>query len=359
MRAFFENRIIGQPEAVEAVKQGRPTVVWLPPPQIDIPEANARRESAMKPYAVLGTGMAGLGAGYVFEQTRVPFACYDKNPFLGGHTRSFRYDSGFVFDEGGHISFTKHNHVRDVLAQKAVDIAAIIVEPIQGEGGYIIPPKNFFPRLRELCNRHGILLILDEVQSGVGRTGKWWAIEHWGVEPDIFASAKGIASGVPLGLMVARHSLIKQWQQGAHGNTYGGNPIACAAALATLDLIENGYMDNAAKMGEYILDALHEMQVRHPSMGDVRGKGLMIGVEFVKDRSSKEPASELTERVVNLAFERGLLMLSCGASVTKSNWSRIVSKPTGTSSEIPIAPRKSTSPSADTSASSLRPARTR
>lgn len=196
------------------------------------------------------------------------------------------------------------------------EVAGILVESIQGEGGYIVPPQGFYPALRALCDRHGILLIVDEVQSGMGRTGKWWAIEHFGVEPDILTAAKGIASGMPLGACVARKSVM-DWERGAHGNTYGGNPIACAASLATIDLIEKEYLQNAATVGEYTLDALHELQARHPSIGDVRGKGLMIGVEFVQDRGTKEPAKRLTERVVDLAFERGLLLLSCGKSIIR------------------------------------------
>jgi 4-aminobutyrate aminotransferase len=196
------------------------------------------------------------------------------------------------------------------------EVAGVLVETIQGEGGYIVPPDGFYPALRKLCDKHGILLIVDEVQSGMGRTGKWWAIEHFGVEPDIFTTAKGIASGMPLGACVARRSVM-DWQKGSHGNTYGGNPIACAAALATIDLLQNEYMENAAKTGKYILDCLEEIMHRHPSMGDVRGKGLMIGVEFVKNRKTKEPAAELAERLVGLAFERGLLLLSCAKSVIR------------------------------------------
>jgi 4-aminobutyrate aminotransferase len=196
------------------------------------------------------------------------------------------------------------------------EVAGILVETIQGEGGYIIPPPGFFPALRELCDKHNILLIADEVQSGMGRTGKWWAIEHFDVEPDIITAAKGIASGMPLGACIARDSVM-DWPRGAHGNTFGGNPIACAAALATIDLIENEYLENAANVGEYTLDALHEIMARHPSIGDVRGIGLMIGVEFVKDRKSKVPAEELCGKVVDLAFERGLILLSCGKSVMR------------------------------------------
>jgi 4-aminobutyrate aminotransferase len=196
------------------------------------------------------------------------------------------------------------------------EVAGVMVETIQGEGGYVVPPDGFYPALRELCDKYGILMILDEVQSGMGRTGKWWAIEHYGVEPDIITTAKGIASGMPLGACVARKSVM-DWGKGTHGNTYGGNPISCAASLATIDLIENEYLKNAATMGQYVLDSLEEIMHRHPSIGDVRGKGLMIGVEFVKDRETKEPAKELTERVVQLAFEHGLLMLSCSKSVIR------------------------------------------
>jgi len=206
------------------------------------------------------------------------------------------------------------------------EVAAILVETIQGEGGYIIPPPGFYPALRELCDEHEILLIIDEVQSGLGRTGKWWAIEHFEVEPDIVTAAKGIASGMPLGACIARASVM-DWERGAHGNTFGGNPISCAAALATLDLIENHYMENAAEVGQYALDALHEIMVRHPTIGDVRGLGLMIGVEFVKDRKSKAPAEELRERIVELAFERGLILLGCGKSVIRIAPPLSVSKP--------------------------------
>jgi len=196
------------------------------------------------------------------------------------------------------------------------EVAGILVESIQGEGGYIVPPPGFFPALRALCDKHNILLIADEVQSGMGRTGKWWAIEHFDVEPDIITVAKGIASGMPLGACIARDSVM-DWPRGAHGNTFGGNPLSCAAALATIDLIENEYLENAANVGQYTLDALHEIMARHPSIGDVRGIGLMIGVEFVKDRRNKIPAEELCNKIVDLAFERGLILLSCGKSVMR------------------------------------------
>jgi 4-aminobutyrate aminotransferase len=196
------------------------------------------------------------------------------------------------------------------------EVAGILVESIQGEGGYIVPPMGFFPALRDLCDKYNILLIADEVQSGMGRTGKWWAIEHFDVEPDIITIAKGIASGMPLGACVARKSVMT-WPRGSHGNTFGGNPISCAAALATIDLIENGYLDNATTVGQYTLDALQEIMVRHPRIGDVRGIGLMIGVEFIKDKKTKTPDSDFRDCVVELAFERGLVLLGCGKSVIR------------------------------------------
>lgn len=196
------------------------------------------------------------------------------------------------------------------------DVAGILLEPIQGEGGYIVPAEGFFPALRDLCDRYDIMLIADEVQSGMGRTGKWWAIEHFGVEPDIITSAKGIASGMPLGAMIARKSIM-DWPKGAHGNTYGGNPVACAASLATISLLEDGYMQNAVDMGEYIMDALAEIRMMHPSIGDLRGRGLMIGVDFVKDPQSREPNSDLRSRIERLCFEYGLLVLGCGKSAIR------------------------------------------
>lgn len=198
----------------------------------------------------------------------------------------------------------------------ADEVAGILVESIQGEGGYIIPPAGFFPALRDLCDKYNILLIADEVQSGMGRTGKWWAIEHFDVEPDIVTAAKGIASGMPLGACIARKSVMT-WPRGSHGNTFGGNPLSCAAALATIDLLENEYIENAAKIGEYTLDALHEIMARHPHIGDVRGIGLMIGVEFVKDRKTKAPDDSVRDRAIELAFERGLVLLGCGKSVIR------------------------------------------
>jgi len=208
------------------------------------------------------------------------------------------------------------NYIEDHILKTVVppeDCAAILVEPIQGEGGYIVPPPGFFPALRALCDRHGILLIVDEVQSGIGRTGKWWAIEHSNVEPDIVCFAKGVASGVPMGGILARASVM-DWPEGSHGNTYGGNPLACRAALATLDLVESEFMVNAQRMGDYAMDALEEIQSRHPAIGEIRGKGLMIGVELIDGDGAKQPAHDLRERLIKEAFDRGLLLLGCGES---------------------------------------------
>lgn len=196
------------------------------------------------------------------------------------------------------------------------EVAAIFLEPIQGEGGYVVPPPLYFVRLRELADEHGILLVDDEIQTGMGRTGKMFAIEHWNVVPDITCIAKGIASGMPLGAMVAKKRLMT-WPPGAHGNTFGGNPVSCAAALATIRLIEGSYMQNAAQMGERLIEQLYRMQARHRSMGDVRGLGLMVGVELVQDKKTKEPAIALRDAVVQRCFHKGLLILGCGASTMR------------------------------------------
>ncbi len=191
----------------------------------------------------------------------------------------------------------------------ANEVAAVFVEPIQGEGGYVVPEPGFLPRLREICDRHGILLVADEIQSGMGRTGKMWAIEHWDVEPDIVLAAKGIASGLPLGAMVARSELMT-WTMGAHGSTFGGNPVSCAAALATIRLIEHGLMENAAERGEQLLDGLRPLVRRHESIvRDVRGKGLMIGIEF--------DSAATADAVQEACFQRGLLVLTAGERVVR------------------------------------------
>ncbi|HMG86520.1 MAG TPA: acetyl ornithine aminotransferase family protein [Terracidiphilus sp.] len=191
------------------------------------------------------------------------------------------------------------------------EVAAIFVEPIQGEGGYVVAPDNFLRELRGICDRHGILLVADEVQSGAGRTGKWWAIEHSGVQPDIVCMAKGIASGMPLGVCMSRAEIM-DWVPGSHASTFGGNPVSLAAALATVNILEQGAIDNAAKVGAKMLDRLQGWKTTHPLVGDVRGRGLMIGVELVKDKTTREPATALRNRVETLCFEKGLMILGCG-----------------------------------------------
>lgn len=222
-------------------------------------------------------------------------------------------------EEGEDVGDAVIRYMEDVVFQKLLpptEVAGILIEPVQGEGGYIFPPDRFLPALRELCDKYGILLIADEVQSGMGRTGKWWAVDHYGVEPDIVCIAKGIASGLPMGVMMAKAELMT-WPNGSHGNTFGGNPLACAAALKTIELIENQYLENTQKMGVIALDILKELQTNHSCIGDVRGKGLMIGVEFVKDRKTKEAAADLRNEVVDRCFERGLLTLGCGDSTIR------------------------------------------
>jgi 4-aminobutyrate aminotransferase len=212
------------------------------------------------------------------------------------------------------------DYIENVLFTGAVppaDVAAIFVEPIQGEGGYLVPPDGFLAGLRQICDRHGILLVFDEVQAGVGRTGRMFACQHWGVAPDIMTLAKGLGSGLPIGAVVAKKRIMEKWSRGAHGNTFGGNPLSCAAALATLDLVEREYAANAAAVGEHFMGRLRDAQKRFDVIGEVRGKGLMIGVELVKDRVSKTPAKDLSDAVLHRAFHNGLLILSCGTSTVR------------------------------------------
>jgi 4-aminobutyrate aminotransferase len=197
------------------------------------------------------------------------------------------------------------------------DVAAIIAEPIQGEGGYVVPAPGFLAGLRQICDRYGILLIADEVQSGVGRTGTMWAFEQEGVVPDIVASAKGLGGGVPIGAMIARKELTSQWEPGSHGNTYGGNALACAAANEVLALVQEELAANAARVGAHLMAGLRELQRRYEVIGEVRGRGLMIGVEFVKNRASRKPARALAHHVMEEAFRRGLLLLTCGVSTIR------------------------------------------
>lgn len=244
--------------------------------------------------------------------------------FFGGfHGRSYgsvsltaskaRYRAGFgpLLPGVVHSFFGDFEYLEHVLFKRLVsprEVAAVVVEPILGEGGYVLPPEGWFPYLRELCSKHGILLVADEVQSGMGRTGKMWAIQNFGVEPDILLAGKGIASGMPLGAMIAREDLMT-WEMGAHGSTYGGNPVSCAAALASIELIEGELIDNAAEVGAFLLDGLRRIRDRRPLIKDVRGLGLMIGIEF-EDHGTMV-------RVEEAAFRRGLLVLGAGDSVIR------------------------------------------
>jgi len=207
------------------------------------------------------------------------------------------------------VSFIENTILKTVAPPE--ETAAIVVEPVQGEGGYIVPPQKFFDELTRVARQNGILLIFDEVQSGMGRTGRMWAADHFDAVPDILAVAKGIASGLPLGATVARADLMT-WPPGAHASTFGGNPVACAAALATIALLEEELIANAARMGTYLMDRMREWPQRFAQVGEVRGLGLMIGIELVRDQTTREKAPELRDRVVQMAFQRGLLILGAG-----------------------------------------------
>jgi len=209
------------------------------------------------------------------------------------------------------------------------EVAAIFVEPIQGEGGYVVAPTVFMQELRRICDRHGIMLVVDEVQSGIARTGKWWAVEHTGVEPDMVCMAKGIASGMPLGVTLTRAEIM-DWVPGSHASTFGGNPVAIAAALATLDVIEKEHLaENAASVGDYMLKRMADWPSRIRLVGDVRGRGLMIGVEIVKDKQTKEYGNVERDQIVEMAFEHGILFLGCGPSTIRICPPLVVTKEQG------------------------------
>jgi 4-aminobutyrate aminotransferase len=210
-------------------------------------------------------------------------------------------------------------HIEETLLHRTAppdEVAAIFVEPIQGESGYRVPPKGFLPALRELCDRYGMLLVVDEVQSGMGRTGKLYAFEHWGVQPDIICLAKGIASGMPLGAIIAREGVM-DWPPGSHASTFGGNPVSCRAALATLDLLRDGYMANATQRGEQLKSGLLRLQREHAMIGNVRGLGLMVAVDVLKDRDRQVLDPVLRDELIQAVFRRGLLLLGAGESAIR------------------------------------------
>jgi len=210
--------------------------------------------------------------------------------------------------------------IDEMVLQKYVppeEVAGILFEPIQGEGGYVVPPPEYFQRLKKVADKYGLLLIDDEVQSGVGRTGKWWAIEHWKVEPDIICIAKSIAAGLPLGATVAK-AKIMDWEGGSHASTFGGNPLSCVAASAVIDVIKDDkLMDNATKLGNYIMKRLQEFMETCEILGDVRGKGLMIGAEIVENKKTKKPAKEKAGEIMNRCWKRGVAVITCGASTIR------------------------------------------
>lgn len=211
------------------------------------------------------------------------------------------------------------NWVEDTLFRTTIppeEVAAIFVEPIQGEGGYIVPPPEFHRELYKIAKKYGILYVADEVQSGMGRTGKMFAMEHFGMAPDIMALAKGIASGMPLGAMVAPADIMN-WEAGSHASTFGGNPVSCQASLVTIQLLEEELMANAAAQGERLMTGLRELQNSYECLGDVRGKGLMVGVEIVKDRETKQRATEWRKDIIKKAFQKGLLLLGCGENTIR------------------------------------------
>jgi 4-aminobutyrate aminotransferase len=238
-------------------------------------------------------------APLVPEVTHVPYAYCYRCPFNLSYPKCDIACVNFIEEEILHK------------VAPADEVAAIFVEAIQGEGGYIVPPPEFLPRLKALAHKYGILLVADEVQSGMGKTGKMFAVEHWNVVPDIITVAKALASGLPLGACISSRELMS-WEPGSHSTTFGGNIIACVSALATIELLENGLMKNAARMGDYIMKHLKRMMSDYEIIGDIRGKGLMIGIEFVRDRHTKERAIEESNEIANECFRHGLMLLTCG-----------------------------------------------
>ncbi len=299
-RVFLSN---SGTEAVEAALKlarhstGRPAFVAF------TGSFHGRTYGALSLTASKAVQRAGFGP-FLPEVYHVPYADPYRGAFAG---------------EAGDCARACIAHITDELFAKRLapqDVAAIVVEPVQGEGGYIVPPPGFLKELRALCDRHGILLICDEVQSGVGRTGKMFACEHDGIEPDVITVAKGLGSGMPIGALIAKESVMK-WGPGAHGSTFGGNPVCCAAALATLDLVEREFMANARSMGERLLAGVRRLAGSHRTIGTVRGLGLMIGIEFVKDRGTRQPYPELVAKLERLAFSKGLLLLGAGKSALR------------------------------------------
>ena len=256
-------------------------------------------------------GFGPMGAGVFHAPYANPYRC----PLGGAH------EAASCTREC--LSFIENQILTHLVAPD--EVAAIIVEPIQGESGYVVPPPEFLQGLAAIATKHGMLFVVDEVQSGIGRTGKMFAIEHAGVRPDIIIAAKGIASGLPMGVTIARDAIM-DWPAGAHSNTFGGNPVACAAALATLELVETSLMRNAAEVGVFLMSRLRELERSHRLIGDVRGRGLMIGIELVRDRQTRERAGTERDALVNAAFRRGLLVLAAGPNTVRLSPPLVVTK---------------------------------
>ena len=332
------------PQVVAAIKEQAAQLIHFSASDFYLPIYPEVCERIARIAPIDGPARVYLGnSGTEVVETAIKLARYaTRRPyvvaFLGAfHGRSYgslsltaskaKYHAGFGPLLPG-VFHAPYGHLEDlrwfdeVLFDKlapANEVAAIIVEPIQGEGGYVVPEDGFLAGLRDICDRHGILLVADEIQSGAGRTGKMWAVDHWGVKPDILLTAKGIASGMALGALVAKASLLEAWGPGAHGSTYGGNPVACAAALATIDLLEGGLVENARIRGEQAFAGLRRIRSRRPHLiTDLRGKGLMIGIEF--------DTPDHAEEVQWACFERGLLVLECGKSSVRMSPALTVSE---------------------------------
>ncbi len=321
------------PKVVEAIHDQSAKLIHMSgtdfyyQPQIDLAERLARLAPGLKPKKVFFTNSGAEAVEAALKLARYHTGRQRVIAFIGAfHGRTFgamslsgsklQHRRGFepLVPEIHHVPYGDCDFMEQELFRHIAppeEVAAIFVEPIQGEGGYIVPPADFHARLRDICDWHGILLVADEVQSGMGRTGRMFAIEHWNVVPDIICLAKGIASGMPLGAMIAS-SDVMSWTRGSHASTFGGNPVSCRAALATLDLLESEYISNARDRGAELITGIRQLAARYSLLGEVRGLGLMVGVDVTALDNSSEPPSAWRERIVQTAFQRGLLLLGCG-----------------------------------------------
>jgi 4-aminobutyrate aminotransferase len=321
------------PRVVQAVQEQAAKLIHMSgtdfyyQPQIDLAERLAKLAPGPQPKKVFFTNSGAEAVEAALKLARYHTGRQHVVAFYGAfHGRTFgamslsgsklQHRRGFepLVPEIHHVPYGDCSQIEQKLFRHVAppeEVAAIFVEPIQGEGGYVVPPPEFHPRLREICDRHGILFVADEVQTGMGRTGKMFAIEHWNVVPDIICMAKGIASGMPLGAIVAPAETM-DWQRGSHASTFGGNPVSCRAALVTLDLIESEYMANARERGAELKDGLRCLAAQYPLLGEVRGLGLMIGVDVAAPTGSSESAAQWRDRIELDAFHHGLLLLGCG-----------------------------------------------